>query len=40
MDDIIRIVKLLEDLRVLIPGVTKAVKRGMKNKRLDSLVLC
>ena len=40
MDDIIRIVKLLEDLRVLIPGATKAVKRGIKNKRLDFLVLC
>ena len=40
-DDIIKIVKSLEDSGVLIDGVTEAVKHEIKkNKKVDFLVLC
>ena len=39
MNDIIKIVKSLEDSGVLIDGVTKAVKDKIKNKKVDFLEL-
>ena len=41
MNDIIKIIKSLEDSRVLIYGVTETVKHEIKkNKKVDLLVLC
>ena len=43
MNDILKIIKLLEDPSVLIDGVTGTVKhkiKKQKNKRADSLELC
>ena len=40
MNDIIKIIKLLEDLGVLIDGVTETAKREIKNKKEDFLELC
>ena len=39
MDDIIKIVKLLEDSEVLIDGVTEAVKHETKKQEVDFLLL-
>ena len=40
MNDIIKILKSLEDSGVLIDGVTEAVKHEIKNKKVDFLELC
>ena len=40
MNDIIKIIKSLEDSGVLIDGVTETVKPEIKNKKVDSLELC
>ena len=40
MDDIMKIIKSLEDSGVLIDGVTENVKHKIKNKRADFLELC
>ena len=40
MNDIIKIIKSLEDSGVLIDGVTETVKDEIKNKRVDLLELC
>ena len=40
IDDIIEIVKSLEDLGVLADGVTEVVKHQIINMKLDLLVLC
>ena len=39
MHDIIKIIKSLEDLGVLIDGVTETAKHEMKNKKEDFLEL-
>ena len=40
MDDIIKIIKSLEDSRVLIHGFTESVKNEGKNKKEDFFELC
>ena len=40
MNDIIKIIKSLEDSGVLIEGVTETVKHEIKNKKVDLLELC
>ena len=40
MNYIFKIIKSLEDLCVLIDGVTKTVKHEKKNKKVDSSELC
>ena len=40
MNDIIKIIKSLEDLGVLIDGVTETAKYEIKNKKADFLELC
>ena len=40
MNDIIKIIKSLEDSNVLIDGVTETVKHDIKNKNADFLKLC
>ena len=40
MNDIIKIIKSLEDSGVLIDGVTETVKDEIKNKIVDFLALC
>ena len=40
MNDIIKIIKSLEDSGVLIDGVTETVKDEIKNKTVDFLALC
>ena len=40
MNDIIKIIKSLEDSVVLIDGVTETVKHEIKNKKVDFLELC
>ena len=40
MNDIIKTIKSLEDSGVLTGGVTKTVKREIKNKKVDFLDLC
>ena len=40
MNDIIKILKSLEDSGVLIDGVTETVKHEIKNKKADLLELC
>ena len=40
MNDIIKIIKSLEDLGVLIDGVTETAKHEIKNKKADFLELC
>ena len=38
LDDIIKIMKSLEDLGVLVDGVTEPIKHEMKNKKVDFLM--
>ena len=40
MNDIMKIIKSLEDSGILIDGVTKTVKMKQKNKKADFLELC
>ena len=40
MDNIIKIVKLLEYSEVLIDGVIEAVKHEIKSKKVDFSMLC
>ena len=40
LNDIIKIIKLLEDLSVLIDGVAETVKYEIKNKKVDFFELC
>ena len=40
MNDIIKVIKLLEDSNVLIDVITKTVKHEIKNKRTDFFLLC
>ena len=40
MNDIIKIIKSLEDSGALIDGVTETVKNETKNKKTDFLELC
>ena len=40
MNDIIKIIKSLEDLGVLIDGVTETVKDEKKIKKMNLLELC
>ena len=40
LNDIIKIIKSLEDSGVLIDGVTETVKDEIKNKNVDFLGLC
>ena len=40
MNDITKIIKSLEDLGVLIDGVTETVKHEIKNKKAGLLELC
>ena len=40
MNDIIKIIKSLEDSGVLIDGVTETVKDEIKNKIVDFLAVC
>ena len=40
MNDIIKIVKSLEDSGVLIDGATETVKDEIKNKKVDFFELC
>ena len=40
VNDIIRIIKSLEDLGVLNDGVTETIKHEIKNKKADFLELC
>ena len=40
MNDIIKVIKALEDLGVLIDGVTETVKHEIKEKKVDFLELC
>ena len=40
MNDIIKVIKALEDLGVLIDGVTETVKHEIKDKKVDFLELC
>ena len=40
MNDIIKIIKSLEDSGLLIDGVTETVKDEIKNKIVDFLALC
>ena len=40
MNDILKIIKSLEDLGVLIDGVTETVKHEIKEKKVDFLKLC
>ena len=40
MSDIIKIVKSLEDLGLLIDGVTETIKHEIKNKKMGFLGLC
>ena len=40
MDDIIKIIKSLEDSGVLINGVTETVNHDVKNKKADFVELC
>ena len=40
MNDIIKIIKSLEDSGLLIDGITETVKHKIKNKKTDFLELC
>ena len=40
MNDLIKIIKLLEDSGLLIDGVIETVKHETKNKNVDFLELC
>ena len=40
MNNIIKIIKSLEDLGVLIDGVTETLKDEIKNKKVDLFLLC
>ena len=40
MNYIIKIIKSLEDLGILIDGITETVKHEIKNKKVDFLELC
>ena len=40
MNDIIKIIKLLEDRGILIAGVTKTVKNEIKNKNVNFMEIC
>ena len=40
MNNIIKIIKSLEDLGVLIDGVTETLKDEIKNKKVDFFLLC
>ena len=40
MNDIIRIIKSLQDSGVLIDGVTETVKDEIKKKKVDFIELC
>ena len=39
INDFIKIIKLLADLKVLIDAITEAVKHEIRNKKVDFLVL-
>ena len=40
MNDIIKIIKSLEDSNLLIDSVTETVKHETKNKKVDLFLLC
>ena len=40
MNDIIKIIKSLEDSRALIDGINETVKHEIKNKKADFLEIC
>ena len=40
MNDIIKIIKLLENWGILIAGVTKTVKNEIKNKNVNFMEIC
>ena len=40
MNDIIKVIKSLEDSGIVIDGVTETVKDEIKNKKVDFLELC
>ena len=40
MNDIIKVIKSLEDSNILIDDITKTVKHEIKNKEVDFFLLC